>query len=44
MNYGEIGAFTFDGHFAFNIYPFRAFSNLQNDTVFIEIDQCNQVL
>ncbi len=26
-----------------NIYSVRAFSKLQNDTLFIQIDQCNQV-
>ncbi len=35
---------TYADNFEFNINSGRAFSKLQNDTLFMEIDQCNQVL
>ncbi len=38
------GDFAYDGNFELNIYFVRALSVLQNNTLFIEIDQCNQVL
>ena len=33
-----------DGNFEFNIYSGRAFSKLQNGTLFIEIDQCIAIM
>ena len=37
------GNFAYDAQFEVNIYSFRAFSYLQNDTLFIGIGKHNQV-
>ena len=42
MMHIEKGDFAYDGNFDFNIYSVREFFKLQNDTLYIEFDQCNQ--
>ncbi len=44
MQHTKTGDFAYDDNFEFNINSVRTFSKLQNDTLFMETDQCNREL